>query len=747
MTSIKEVILGDGVTSIGGSAFYGCSSLASVTIPNSVTSIGEDAFYGCTSLTSVTIGKNVTSIGRYTFHDCNELSSISLLSTTPLSIDEDTFDKIAYSNAKLAVPIECTTKYAKSNIWKNFEIIYAVNNGIKLYPILLEEEGESVVQIMGGSQKCIEVAETESLTIKLDGNYAPYSFVMLGHSDISNQIRSNGSYSFKPSIKHKENIIETYAYPTKDIIVMHSGTLLDQIGIENIDKTFSLKVSGDLNGTDILTIRKMTNLRLLDMKDANIVNGGMSYYENYVTSKDAIGDYFFKEKDNLIRIILPHKIESIKSHSFDGCINLKSITIPPSVKEISDSYVFNNCNSLESVAILGPEFVDVWFRNTHSLKSVVIGTNVKRIDEDAFHGTNVISCIILDGEGSLTFDSYRGEGPFGMNSPLESVYIGRNLNGLCFGNGALKSVTFGNDVTLIGSSVFSGCRGLTSITIPNSVTSIGGSAFFGCSSLASVTIPNSVTSIGDYTFSGCSSLASVTIPNSVTSIGERAFSGCSGLASVTIPNSVTSIGERAFSGCSGLASVTIPNSITSIEGETFYRCSSLVSVTIPNSVTSIGGSAFSGCSGLASVTIPNSVTSIGDYTFTGCSSLASVTIPNSVTSIGYGAFRGCSSLASVISLNTTPPEINNNTFDATTYNNATLQVPIGCKTIYWLHPYWENFKKMEEIEVLGVSNVPTDSVIDGDCDDIIYNLNGMKVDGNNLGKGIYIKNGKKVIRK
>ncbi len=35
------------VTSIGGSAFYGCTGLTSVTIPNSVTSIGYNAFYNC----------------------------------------------------------------------------------------------------------------------------------------------------------------------------------------------------------------------------------------------------------------------------------------------------------------------------------------------------------------------------------------------------------------------------------------------------------------------------------------------------------------------------------------------------------------------------------------------------------------------------------------------------------------------------------------------------------------------------
>ncbi len=76
----NNTIIPKSVTSIGSSAFYGCSSLTSVTIPSSVTSIGNYAFSSCSSLTSLTIPESVTSIGDMAFNYCIGLTSISVAS-------------------------------------------------------------------------------------------------------------------------------------------------------------------------------------------------------------------------------------------------------------------------------------------------------------------------------------------------------------------------------------------------------------------------------------------------------------------------------------------------------------------------------------------------------------------------------------------------------------------------------------------------------------------------------------------
>ena len=116
---------------------------------------------------------------------------------------------------------------------------------------------------------------------------------------------------------------------------------------------------------------------------------------------------------------------------------------------------------------------------------------------------------------------------------------------------------------------------------------------------------------------------------------------------------------------------------TSIGNSAFeWWGSVLSSVTIPDSVTSIGHNAFSHCTNLPNITIPNSVISIDYYAFVDCSGLTSVAMGSGVTSISNYAFESCSGLTSIVSLATTAPTIQNDTFK-NVKTNGTLTVPSG----------------------------------------------------------------------
>ena len=304
--------------------------------------------------------------------------------------------------------------------------------------------------------------------------------------------------------------------------VERAGTLHGMINASRLPYITDLKLTGELNGTDISFIRTLVkkNLRFLDLSEARIVEGGAIYYSNYRTSNDIIGSYMFYNPDYspispcaISKINLPNSVTGIEEGAFKSCTRLTDINIPNSVTSI------------------GPET----FKSCTSLTDINIPNSVTSIGERAFSGCT-----------------------------------------------SLTDINIPNSVTSIEWATFYSCTSLTDINIPDAVKSIEPETFSGCTRLTDINIPNSVTSIGYEAFYNCTRLTDINIPNSVTSIERSTFYSCTSLTDINIPNSVTSIGEQAFYNCDNLKSVYMNASTPPFIGsQAFHNISKDLTIYIP----------------------------------------------------------------------------------------------------------------------------------------------------------------------
>ena len=106
----------------------------------------------------------------------------------------------------------------------------------------------------------------------------------------------------------------------KSVTLTEAGTLTKFISDDELNTLTELTVSGPINGSDIQIIRAMGGtLKTLDLRNANIVAGGNSYYlTNYYTQDDVIGDYMFYAMTALESIVLPKDAWTIGSWYYNN---------------------------------------------------------------------------------------------------------------------------------------------------------------------------------------------------------------------------------------------------------------------------------------------------------------------------------------------------------------------------------------------------------------------------------------------
>ena len=531
-TDISSVIIEEGVTSIGDYAFYNCSGLTSITIPNSVTSIGYCAFSDCSGLTSVTIPNSVTGIGSGAFQHCSGLTSVT-------------------------IPNNVTS--IGSSMFSSCSGLTSIN-----IPNSVTSIGGSAFQYCSGLTSITIPNSVTSI-----GGFAFEGCSGLTSITIPNSVTSIGSVAFRNCsgltsiIVELENskydsrnncnaIIET----TSNTMIAGCKTTIIPNGVTSIGEYAFCGCSGL---TSITIPNSVTSIGHGAFQNSGLTSITIS---NNVASIDYGA---FSRCTSLASLTIPSSVTSVGDFAFDG-LNLTSMTINKSDCSLMYRW-FGDATSIENI-IIGANVSSVCgeINSVLGLESILVDANNCNAVIETATNTLVAGCknsVIPDNVVAI------GKSAFWKCSGLTTITIPNSVTSIgsdAFYNcSGLTSVTIGNSVTSIGNYAFSGSPWWANYSADpanqyGNIIYINDIAYKAVNtSITSCEFKEGTIGIGGYAFENCSGLTSVTIPNSVTSIGSRAFYGCSGLTSVISKiETPFAFGSSAFYYVSGTCVLTVP---------------------------------------------------------------------------------------------------------------------------------------------------------------------------------------------
>ena len=369
-TAITSVAIPSSVTSIGISAFYGCSKLTSITIPNSVTSIGSSAFYGCSGLTSITIPNSVTSIGSSAFSGCSGLTSITIpfvggssSSNTYLGY---IFGASSYSGNSSYVPSSLKTVVVTNGSSIPGSAFYDCSKLTSItIPSSVTSIGNKAFQHCTSMTK-IYIPSSVTTISASSSSYSPFygwnssAVIYCGAASKPSDWGSYWNYYNSSSqLKVVWNIAGFEQNSEWEYLEKNDGTIgvLKYLGSEvevAVPSTLSGKTVSEIYGGCFENNATITSVTIQD----SVTNIGNSAFYNCSgltsvtmgSSVTSIGDSVFSGCKGLTSISIPNGVTSIGNYAFYNCSGLTSINIPDGVTSIGVN-AFGYCTGLTKIYI------------------------------------------------------------------------------------------------------------------------------------------------------------------------------------------------------------------------------------------------------------------------------------------------------------------------------------------------------------------------------------------------------------